>query len=234
MIIYNKGNCSQIGEMPMVTEAFYCSLSKYESMSDNDVIMIAKEGDSSAIEYLLNKYKKLVAVISAPYFLIGGDRDDIIQEGMIGLLRAITTFDKGKGTSFTYFAEICVRGQIITAIKAATRKKHAPLNHYVSLSKKIYHEGSDITLIEILEGNKVSDPMEVYINEEKVQNIIEKITKLLSPLELRVFVHYLSGKSYKEISLKLEKDQKCIDNTLQRVRKKLVQDIYKSVDKDKF
>lgn len=202
---------------------FHYNWSEYEDMDDKKVVLIARKGNSLALDYLINKYKKLVETISRGYFLIGGDRDDIIQEGMIGLLKGFRDFDEENGTPFTYFIEICIKRQIITAINRAKRKKHTPLNEYISLNKKVWYEDSDRTLIETLQGDKVLDPMESYIRDEEIQSFKGEVSKSLSPLELTILINFLAGETYEEISIKLNKDQKCIDNALQRARKKLIQ-----------
>lgn len=198
---------------------------KYEHMKDEDIVEIARNGDSLALDYIIKKYKKFVIAKSSPYFLVGGERDDIIQEGMIGLFQAVRDYDRDKLTPFIYFVEMCIKRQIITAIKKATRKKHGPLNTYISLNKTAYREETEISLIEIIEENKVSDPMEVYINEEEFEKFEKKINSMLSELEFKVFRHYLEGKTYEEISFDINKDTKCIDNALQRVKRKFSEGI---------
>jgi RNA polymerase sporulation-specific sigma factor len=153
--------------------------------------------------------------------LIGADREDIIQEGMIGLYKAIRDFREDKLTSFKAFAELCITRQIITAIKTATRQKHIPLNSYVSLDKPIYDEESDRTLMDVISGTKVMDPEELIINQEEFDDIEVKMGELLSDLERKVLVLYLDGRSYQEISEELNRHVKSIDNALQRVKRKL-------------
>lgn len=216
-----------IGEMLVKARLYNHDTVKHEDMADKDIIEIARNGDSLALDYLLNKYKSFVIVQSSPYFLVGGERDDIIQEGMIGLFKAIRDYDTSMATPFVCFVEICIKRQIITAIKRATRKKHGPLNYYISLNKSVYREESHRTLIEIIEGNQISDPMEVYINEEEFKKIKRKLERKLSKLEYKVFKSYLEGKTYKEISLEIDRDFKCIDNALQRVKKKFNGEIKK-------
>ena len=155
------------------------------------------------------------------YFLIGADKEDIYQEGMIGLYKSIRDFNPEKSTSFKAFAEICVTRQIITAIKTATRQKHIPLNTYVSLNKPIYEEESERTLLDVLSGLKISDPEELMISKEQMHFIEDKISEVLSSLERQVLTSYLDGKSYQEIACDLERHSKSIDNALQRVKRKL-------------
>lgn len=212
----------------LVTPGLYNNKStKYEYMKDEDIVEIAKNGDSLALDYLINKYKRFVISKSTPYFLVGGEKDDIIQEGMIGLFNAIKDYNEDKLTPFIYFVEICIKRQIITAIKKATRKKHGPLNSYISLNKAAYKEETEMPLIEIIEENKISDPMEVYINGEEFKKMEKKINSILSELEFKVFRQYLEGKTYEEISFEINENTKCIDNALQRIKRKFIEVIIK-------
>ncbi len=202
-----KGNCSVYLEL--------------EFKSDEDIVSEAKDGNTIALEFLINKYKNFVKAKARSYFLIGADREDIIQEGMIGLYKAIRDFKGDKLSSFRAFAELCITRQIITAIKTATRQKHIPLNSYVSLNKPIYDEDSDRTLLDILSGSKITDPEELMINREEYNDIEFKMGEILSDLEWKVLTLYLEGKSYQEIAVDLRRHVKSIDNALQRVKRKL-------------
>jgi len=193
----------------------------YTEMIDEEVVDSAKLGDDRASEFLINKYRNFVRVKAKSYFLIGADREDIIQEGMIGLYKAIRDFRKDKLSSFRAFAELCITRQIITAIKTATRQKHIPLNSYISLNKPIYDEDSDRTLLDVISSIKVSDPEELFINQESSATIRARIRKNLSDLEHRVLNAYLEGKSYQEMANELNRHVKSIDNALQRVKRKL-------------
>ncbi|MDK2918096.1 MAG: polymerase sporulation-specific sigma factor [Candidatus Petromonas sp.] len=193
----------------------------FEVLVDEEIVEDARRGDSRAQEYLIKKYKNFVRAKARSYFLIGADREDIIQEGMIGLFKAIRDFKCDKISSFRAFAELCITRQIITAIKTATRQKHIPLNSYVSLNKPIYDEESDRTLLDVLSGKKISDPEELLISREEVTNIEAKIGEILSDLEWQVLMYYLQGKSYQEIAKDLDRHVKSIDNALQRVKRKL-------------
>lgn len=188
---------------------------------DEEIALKAKSGNIQAQEYLINKYKNFVKAKAKSYFLIGADKEDIYQEGMIGLYKAIRDFKPDKLSSFKAFAELCVTRQIITAIKTATRQKHIPLNTYISLNKPIYDEESDRTLLDILSAVKVSDPEELVISREEVVKIENEIEDALSELELEVLNSYLQGKSYQEIACELDRHSKSIDNALQRVKRKL-------------
>jgi len=193
----------------------------YDEMLDEAIVETAREGDDSAQEYLINKYKNFVRAKARSYFLIGADREDIIQEGMIGLYKAIRDFRNDKLASFRAFAELCITRQIITAIKTATRQKHIPLNSYVSLNKPIYDEESDRTLLDVLSGTKVTDPEELVISREEFVDIEHKMGEFLSDLEWKVLMSYLDGRSYQEIAKDLRRHVKSIDNALQRVKRKL-------------
>lgn len=197
------------------------TFSNFEEKLDEEVVVEAKKGDVRAQEYLINKYKSFVKAKAKSYFLIGADKEDIYQEGMIGLYKAIRDFKPDKLASFKAFAELCVTRQIITAIKTATRQKHIPLNTYVSLNKPIYDEESDRTLLDILSSLKVSDPEELVISQEEMNHIENEISEVLSELEMEVLMSYLDGKSYQEIACDLDRHAKSIDNALQRVKRKL-------------
>jgi len=190
-------------------------------MLDEDVVETARDGNRIAQEFLINKYRNFVRAKARSYFLIGADREDIIQEGMIGLYKAIRDFRSDKLSSFRAFAELCITRQIITAIKTATRQKHIPLNSYVSLNKPIYDEDSDRTLLDVISGTKITDPEELIISREEFGNIEEKMVEILSDLEWKVLMAYLDGKSYQEIATDLTRHVKSIDNALQRVKRKL-------------
>lgn len=193
----------------------------FSSMLDEGIIIDARQGNYMALEYLINKYKNFVRAKARTYFLIGADREDIIQEGMIGLFKAIRDFREDKLSSFRAFAELCITRQIITAIKTATRQKHIPLNSYISLNKPIFDEDSDRTLMDIISEDRVTDPEEMMINREEFSGIEAKMGELLSALEWEVLSLYLEGKSYQEIACDLDKHVKSIDNALQRVKRKL-------------
>ncbi|MBD1382780.1 RNA polymerase sporulation sigma factor SigH [Metabacillus arenae] len=193
----------------------------FSKLEDEQIVEYVHQGDSDALDYLITKYRNFVRAKARSYFLIGADREDIIQEGMIGLYKAIRDFKEDKLTSFKAFAELCITRQIITAIKTATRQKHIPLNSYVSLDKPIYDEESDRTLLDVISGAKVMDPEELIINQEEFDDIELKMGELLSDLERKVLVLYLDGQSYQEISEELNRHVKSIDNALQRVKRKL-------------
>ena len=194
---------------------------QHETRTDEELALLAQQGDDAALEYLLNKYKNFVRSKARSYFLIGADHEDIVQEGMIGLYKAIRDFKPEKLSSFRAFAELCITRQIITAIKTATRQKHIPLNSYVSLNKPIYDDESDRTLLDVITEGRVANPEDMLISQEDVGLIEDKIGQMLSSLEREVLSAYLDGKSYQEIAQELDRHVKSIDNALQRVKRKL-------------
>ena len=196
--------------------------SKYEQLTDEELITEIKDNeDNAAMDYLIHRYRSFVRAKARSYFLIGADREDIIQEGMIGFFKAVRDFKSDKLSSFHAFAELCVTRQIITAIKTATRQKHIPLNSYISLNKPIYDEDSDRTLMDVIGSVKVADPEELVISREEFLSIERKMEEILSELEWQVLMAYLDGKSYQEIAAGLDRHVKSIDNALQRVKRKL-------------
>ena len=191
-------------------------------MKDEEIALLAQQGNGEALEYLLDKYKNFVRTKARSYFLIGADHEDIVQEGMIGLYKAIRDYRAEKLSSFRAFAELCVTRQIITAIKTATRQKHIPLNSYISLNKPIYEEDSDRTLLDVITEEGVSNPEEMLIDREDLSVIEGRIGQMLSDLEKNVLVRYMEGKSYVEIADEMHRHVKSIDNALQRIKRKLL------------
>jgi len=186
------------------------------------IVEQARKGDPIAQEILIKKYKNFVRSKARSYFLIGADREDIVQEGMIGLFKAMRDYQPDKVTSFKSFAELCIKRQIITAIKTATRQKHIPLNSYVSLNKPVYDDESDRTLYDVMSSSsKELNPEHLIIKREELSHIEEKMGEVLSDLEWKVLNAYLEGKTYQEISVEMNKHVKSVDNALQRVKKKL-------------
>ncbi len=203
----------------------------YEEKTDEEVAVLAQQGDGLALEYLLNKYKNFVRIKARSYFLVGADHEDIVQEGMIGLYKAVRDFNPDKATSFRAFAELCITRQIITAIKTATRQKHIPLNSYVSLNKPIFDDESDRTLLDVIVEAKISNPEDLVISQEELTYIHEKMEEVLSPLEQQVLASYLDGESYQEIAQNLDRHVKSIDNALQRVKRKLEKSLEEQEEK---
>lgn len=192
----------------------------FEGRSDEEIVALAQQGDPAALIFLLESYKGVVRMKARGYFLIGADHEDIVQEGMIGLYKAIRDFDTAKQTSFRVFSDLCIKRQIITAIKAATRQKHLPLNSYVSLNKPVYGEDDERSLMDVTEGN-VTNPEELYINQEEMLSMQIMMEEALSGFERQVLSAYLDGKSYQEIAESIGSHVKAVDNALQRIKKKL-------------
>jgi RNA polymerase sporulation-specific sigma factor len=195
--------------------------SQAQGRTDEELALLAKEGDDDAQSELFGRYKNFVRAKARSYFLIGADKEDIIQEGMIGLYKAMRDFKDDKQASFRAFAELCVTRQMITAIKTATRQKHIPLNSYISLNKPVYDDESERTLIDVLSGGQVASPEEMLIDREEYAQIEKQIGSALSNFEREVLTSYVSGKSYQEIAMELGRHVKSIDNALQRVKRKL-------------
>jgi RNA polymerase sporulation-specific sigma factor len=193
-----------------------------DGSGDGDLVMAARSGDDEALNELLTKYRAFARVKARSYFLIGGDREDLVQEGMIGLYKAIRDFNPDMQTSFRGFAEVCVTRQIITAIKTASRHKHGPLNNYVSFSRPVSDDdGGERTLSDVLPTTQISDPADLVISAERIRALQSHFDEVLSDLETEVLRLYVEGKSYQEIAERLQRHVKSIDNALQRIKKKL-------------
>jgi RNA polymerase sporulation-specific sigma factor len=203
-------------------QAMMKKMDRFKDLTDEEIVRMAQEEhDAGATDYIVHKYRNFVKAKARSYFLIGADKEDIIQEGMIGLYKATRDFRGDKQASFRAFADLCVTRQIITAIKTATRQKHIPLNSYVSLNKPIYTDESERTLMDVVSAAPVSDPEELIISRENFADIELKMNEVLSDLEWQVLIAYLEGKSYNEMSQELHRHVKSIDNALQRVKRKL-------------
>ena len=194
---------------------------QFDHLTDEQLVEQVHLGNTDALDFLISKYRLFVKAKARSYFLVGADREDIIQEGMIGLYKSIRDFKEDKLASFRAFAELCITRQIITAIKTATRQKHIPLNSYVSLDKPIYDEESERTLMDIITSPVIDDPEYLMINREDYRYLEQKMAEVLSELEQQVLIRYLEGQSYNEISEELNRHVKSIDNALQRVKRKL-------------
>ena len=189
---------------------------------DEELIELYHQGQAEAAEVILERYKKFVKSKARYYFLLGADREDIIQEGMIGLYKAICSYDESRMVSFHAFADICIKRQMFSAIKTAMRHKHLPLNSYVSFSKPIYHEETDAVMSDMIATDDDGNPEKIVIDKESFAKIQDDIGKILSEFERRVLSLYLQGKTYQEIAGALQKELKSIDNALQRIKKKLL------------
>jgi RNA polymerase sporulation-specific sigma factor len=190
--------------------------------SEEELVALAQNGDGEAEEFLIRKYKEVVKTKAHLYFIVGADRDDIVQEGMIGIFKAIRSYDGLKETSFRTFADLCINRQILSAIKKAARRKHSPLNMSISLNKPISDDNPIITLAETLSTDSNSDPETLLLIKEAMDQIGESSGKALSHFESLVWSEYLLGRSYKEIADNLEKPPKAIDNAIQRTKRKLI------------
>jgi len=194
----------------------------HETLTDSQLVSAARSGDDTSLEFLLNKYKSFVRLKARAYFLVGADWDDLVQEGMIGLYKAIRDYQDDKQSSFRAFAELCITRQIITAIKTATRQKHVPLNSYISLNTPVYFEDeSDRMLMDLLSNAEVADPIDLVISGEEIQSMKASFGEILSELEAKVLKLYIDGRSYQEIADDLDRHVKSIDNALQRVKRKV-------------
>ena len=188
--------------------------------TDEALIARIRQGDDEAERLLYERYKQLVRSRAHSYFLIGADHEDLVQEGMLGLYKAVCEYDSGKAASFKSFAELCVTRQILSAIKHATRKKHSPLNNYVSLNRSDTPDG-DLTLLDTVRSLSVADPEDVIIGRENFEQLVRYLTSVLSSMEQRVLNLYLCGYSYPQIAAQLGKPLKSVDNAMQRVKRKL-------------
>lgn len=189
-------------------------------LTDEQLVQRSQDGDEDAKDVLYHRYKNFVRAKTRPYFLIGADREDILQEGMIGLFKAIRDYRPEFSTTFRDFAAICINRHVLTAIKTAASPKHIPLNSYVSLYSPVSDGDADVRLIDTLQGSGAVSPEDLAENSEAVERFSENAKKRLTPLEYRVMELFLSGMSYKEIAEELGQGTKTIDNALQRIRRK--------------
>lgn len=202
---------------------YYSSKKKYDEMKDEDLIEVIKSGDKYALEYLINRYKELVNIKVSKYYIIGAERDDIVQEGLIGLFKAIKCYKPDQHNSFKSFANMCVERQLITAIKTSNRQKHMPLNSYLSLNMSAYDEKNDDTeVMEVFDSSLIEDPLDTITKKEYYTDIEKAIDKALSDFEKQVLGRYINGESYMEIAQKLDTPVKSVDNAIQRIRKKAI------------
>lgn len=193
----------------------------YNILTDEELVRMAREGSVTAEEFLINKYKELARVKSSVYFIVGGDRDDVIQEGMIGIFKAIRDFDEEKNTSFRTFAEVCVNRQIISAIRKANLRKHQILNESVSLSQEQDAKDSEKIFADRLDAGDKDDPEALMLMKEITEFLIADKSELFSPLEQQVLTLMLKGKKYREIASELDRSVKTVDNAIQRIKKKI-------------
>ncbi|MBR3002102.1 MAG: RNA polymerase sporulation sigma factor SigH [Clostridia bacterium] len=209
----------------------YFYTNKYSNLTDEEVIKKIKQGDEQALSYLLDKYKELVNIKVSKYYMIGAEKDDTVQEGMIGLFKAIKSFDDTKQNSFKTFANICVERQLITAIKSSNRQKHMPLNSYLSLNNSAYeNDDNDEELINTFDSKSIEDPLDTVMKKEYYEQIENSIDKTLSGFEKQVLNRYIKGESYVQIAEKLDAPVKSVDNAIQRIRKKAIKNLYDDVN----
>ena len=191
-----------------------------ESADEEELLKLSKDGNTEAIETLMNKYKEIVNIKISKYFIIGAEKEDIYQEGLIGLYKAIKSYDPEKQNSFKTFANLCIERQLITAIKTSNRQKHMPLNSYLSLNANAYDNEADTLLIDIFNSKIIEDPLDTITKKEYYKFIEEKMGETLSDYEKEVLHRYSKGESYVSIAEKLDTPVKSVDNAIQRIRKK--------------
>ena len=204
---------------------YFWAASNYKDMSDEDLIQVIKSGDKLALEFLIDKYKELVNMKVSKFFMIGAEREDIVQEGLIGLFKAIKSYNAEKQNSFKTFANLCIERQLITAIKSSNRQKHMPLNSYLSLNTTAYEEDENSNLLDIFDAHQIEDPLETITKKEYYETVENAIDKSLSDFEKQVLNRYMQGESYMQIAQKLDAPVKSIDNAIQRIRKKAMKNM---------
>ena len=211
----------------MQNSNIYYTTEKYANLKDEQIISQIKDGDEQALTFLLDKYKDLVNTKVGKYFIIGAEREDIVQEGIIGLYKAIKGFDNCKQNTFKTFANLCIERQLITAIKSSNRQKHMPLNSYLSLNTSAYDdEGDGTELLETFEVNTIEDPLETIMKQESFNEIQNAVQKSLSKFEGQVLERYMQGESYEVIAKRLDTPVKSVDNAIQRIRKKAIKNLF--------
>lgn len=211
----------------MQEENVFFSINEYSKMTDEEIIKEIRNGDKQALTYLMNKYKEIVNLKVGKYFMVGAEKEDIIQEGLIGLFKAIKTFNDEKNNTFKTFANMCIERQLITAIKSSNRQKHMPLNSYLSLNMSAYdnEEENGAELMDTFDSKTIEDPLETIINKEYYDEIEKSIDKTLSQFEKQVLDRYMKGESYITIAKRLDSPVKSVDNAIQRIRKKAMKNL---------
>ena len=207
------------------SNAYFYTANNYNEMSDEDLINIIKSGDKLALEFLIDKYKDLVNMKVSKFFMIGAEKEDIVQEGLIGLFKAVKSYNPDKQNSFKTFANLCIERQLITAIKSSNRQKHMPLNSYLSLNGVAYEDDEDSNLMDIFNAHQIEDPLDTITKKEYYKTVESAIDKSLSTFEKQVLDRYMQGESYFQIAEKLDTPVKSIDNAIQRIRKKAIKSI---------
>jgi RNA polymerase sporulation-specific sigma factor len=211
----------------MQNENVFYKTNELNNLTDEQIVILIKQGDEEALSYLLEKYKELVNTKVGKYFIIGAEREDVIQEGMIGLYKAIKSFDEEKQNTFKSFANICIERQLITAIKTSNRQKHMPLNSYLSLNTAAYdnNEEDSVELIDTFDSKTIEDPLETIMKKEYYTQVETAVNKCLSKFEKKVLNQFIKGESYLTIAQKLDAPVKSVDNAIQRIRKKATKNI---------
>ncbi|MEG0806198.1 MAG: RNA polymerase sporulation sigma factor SigH [Lachnospiraceae bacterium] len=195
-------------------------MEKLECYTDEELIEKLRAGEEEVMDYIMEKYKTWVRKKANELFLIGGDTDDLIQEGMIGLFKALRDYEFGKETTFRSFADLCIKRQMYSAIEASNRKKHLPLNSYISLNGE-EKENDGMSMVATLASTGERDPQELFIDKENLVGFYAKIRQSLSPLEWKVLNQYVEGKNYAQIARDIKKSEKTVDNALQRIKNKI-------------
>ena len=204
---------------------FYSVDNNYNALTDEELISLVKSDDKYALDFIIEKYKDLVNMKVGKYFIIGAEKEDIIQEGMIGLFKAIQSFNSDKQNSFKTFANMCIERQLITAIKTSNRQKHMPLNSYLSLNTAAYEDDEDTSMLEVFDSHMTEDPLDTITKKEYYKRVEDAIDKNLSDFEKQVLVRFIKGESYVTIAEKLDTPVKSVDNAIQRIRKKAIKNI---------
>ena len=207
------------------SDLYFSVTDNYKNMSDEDLITVIKSGDKFALEFLIEKYKELVNMKVSKFFMIGAEKEDIVQEGLIGLFKAIKNYNPDMQNSFKTFANLCIERQLITAIKSSNRQKHMPLNSYLSLNTTAYEDDEDSNLLDIFDSHQIEDPLDTITKKEYYKTVEVAIDKSLSDFEKKVLNRYMQGESYVQIAEKLDAPVKSIDNAIQRIRKKAIKSI---------
>ena len=203
----------------------YFPKEQFANLTDEELICMSKEGDKKALNYLIEKYTDIVNMKVSKYFIVGAERDDIMQEGLIGLFKAIKCYSDEKQSSFKTFANLCIERQLQTAIKSSNRQKHMPLNSYVSLNMSAYDENEDTSLLEVLNSKTMEDPLDTITKKEYYKFVEDRMDENLSDFEKQVLHRFTQGESYSQIAEKLDTPVKSIDNAIQRIRKKTMKSI---------
>lgn len=216
----------------MQNENVFYTTNQYDNLTDEQIVSLIKQGDEKALSYLLEKYKNVVNVKVGKYFIIGAEKEDIVQEGMIGLFKAIKSFNETKQNTFKSFANICIERQLITAIKSSNRQKHMPLNSYLSLNTAAYdnNEEDSVELIDTFNSKTIEDPLETVMKKEYYEQVENAVNKSLSKFEKQVLDRFVKGESYLTIAQKLDSPVKSVDNAIQRIRKKAIKNMFNEKD----